>query len=191
MSLSKLENTKRKGLVHIYTGNGKGKTSAALGLVMRAKGHNLNVCWVSFHKHHSTNFYYGEYKILKQIGVDVFRFVKYCKIHNPYKSEQEFIENARKDCLDAIKFITEKIYKNNYDVIVLDEILISLREGFLNEDEIINLIKTKPEKSELILTGRCDEKLNKIINFADYVSNIESVKHPYDKKIERRKGIEY
>ncbi len=181
------------GLTHIYTGDGKGKTTSSIGLAVRAKANHLNVCWISFHKAlEKPPYSEGEYKILKKIGIELYNFVKYCKFENPYKSEEELFEHTRKDCLNAIKFIREKIYQENYDILILDEILISLREGYLNVHEILDLLNSKPKTLELILTGRCsDEKLKEIIEVADYASKIEEIKHPFDKGIERRKGIEY
>ncbi len=185
--------TKPQGLTHIYTGDGKGKTTAAIGLAVRARSHNLNVCWISFHKDiEKPPYSEGEYKILKETGTELYNFVKYCEFENPYKSEEELFERTRKDCLNTIKFIKEKIYPKNYDLLILDEILISLRDGYLNISEILDLLNSKPETLELILTGRCpDEKLKDIIKVANYVSKIEKVKHPYDNGTERRKGIEY
>ncbi|OQX20285.1 MAG: hypothetical protein BWK75_04960 [Candidatus Altiarchaeales archaeon A3] len=178
------------GLTHIYTGDGKGKTTSAIGLAVRAEGNNLRVCWISFHK--DIEKFYSEFKILGGIGVDVFAYAKYCKVLNPFKSEDELVKNARRDCMEGVKFISREIYKKNYDLLILDEILISLREGYLKEDEIYGLLNSKPKTLELILTGRCpDEKLKGIIEIVDYVSKIEKVKHPYDKGIERRTGIEY
>jgi len=189
--MSDTENKSLKtGLIHIYTGDGKGKTTGAIGMAIRAKAHNLNVCWVSFHK--NLEKYYGEYKILRDMGIEIYNPVKYCKLENPYKNEYELFKHMREDCVNAVKFIKEKIYPKNFDLLILDEILISLREGYLNVDEVLDLIVSKPKNLELTLTGRCtDEKLNKIIEVADYVSRIEKIKHPFDKGVARRKGIEY
>lgn len=178
------------GMIQIYTGDGKGKTTAAIGLAIRAKGNDLKVCWISFHK--DIENFYSEFKILKKIGIDVFAYAKYCPFLNPFKSEDVLTKNARNDCLKAVKFIKEEIYNRDYDVLILDEILISLREGYLNISEIFDLINSKPNAVELVLTGRCNDKeLKELIKSADYVSKIEKIKHPYDKGIERRKGIEY
>ncbi|NCN64775.1 MAG: cob(I)yrinic acid a,c-diamide adenosyltransferase [Candidatus Altiarchaeum hamiconexum] len=184
---------KSKGLIHIYTGDGKGKTTAAIGLAIRAKAHNLNVCWISFHKDiEKPPYSEGDYKILKETGINMYNFVKYCEIESPYKDKKELFEHAGSECINAVNFIKEKMDSENYDVLVLDEILISLREGYLSDNEIIDLLNSKPETTELILTGRCsEEKLKKIIEVADYVSKIEKIKHPYNIGVERRKGIEY
>jgi len=170
-------------LIEVYTGDGKGKTSAVIGLVCRAKGHNLKVCYIYFHKN-PEKWGYGEFKILKKIGVDVFGFAK----EHPHFEKVEK-EKLREECLKGIEFI-KKIYKEkNYDIVVCDEILISLRDGFLKEEEIIEIMEEKPENIELILTGRYITE--KIIEKADLVSEIKKIKHPYDKGIKARKGIEF
>lgn len=172
-----------RGLIEVYTGDGKGKTSAVIGIVCRAKGHNLKVCYIYFHKN-PEKWGYGEFKILKKIGVDVFGFAK----EHPHFEKVEK-EKLREECLKGIEFI-KKIYKEkNYDIVVCDEILISLRDGFLKEEEIIEIMEEKPENIELILTGRYITE--KIIEKADLVSEIKKIKHPYDKGIKARKGIEF
>ena len=170
-------------MIEVYTGDGKGKTSAVIGLVCRARGHNLKVCYIYFHKN-PDKWGYGEFKILKKIGVDVFGFAE----EHPHFEKVEK-EKLREECLKGIEFI-KKIYKEkNYDIVVCDEILISLRDGFLKEEEIIEIMEEKPENVELILTGRTITE--KIIEKADLVSEIKKIKHPYDKGIKARKGIEY
>jgi len=172
-----------KGLIEVYTGDGKGKTTAVIGLACRAIGHNLKVCYIYFHKN-PERWGYGEFKILEKIGIDVFGFAK----EHPYFDKVEK-EKLREECLKGIKFI-KKIYKEKkYDVIICDEILISLRDGFLKEEEIIKIMEEKPENVELVLTGRIATE--KIIEKADLVSEIKKIKHPYDKGIKSREGIEY
>jgi cob(I)alamin adenosyltransferase len=172
-----------KGLIEVYTGDGKGKTTAVIGLACRATGHNLKVCYIYFHKN-PERWGYGEFKILEKIGVDIFGFAK----EHPHFDKVEK-EKLREECLKGIEFI-KKIYKEKkYDVIICDEILISLRDGFLNEEEIIKIMEEKPENIELVLTGRYITK--KIIEKADLVSEIKKIKHPYDKGIKSRKGIEF
>jgi cob(I)alamin adenosyltransferase len=137
-----------KGLIEVYTGDGKGKTTAVIGLACRATGHNLKVCYIYFHKN-PEKWGYGEFKILEKIGVDIFGFAK----EHPHFDKVEK-EKLREECLKGIEFI-KKIYKEKkYDVIICDEILISLRDGFLNEEEIIKIMEEKPENIELVLTGR-------------------------------------
>ncbi len=173
-----------RGLIQVYTGEGKGKTTAVVGLAVRARGHNLKVCYVYFHKN-PKRWDYGEHKILKKIGVDVFGFAgkypRFCK--NLKRGE------IRGECLKGLEFI-KKIYKEKkYDILILDEINISLRDGFLSEKEVMDIISAKPENLELVLTGRGATK--KIIKAADLVSKVEKVKHPYDLGVQRRIGVEY
>ncbi len=173
-----------KGLIEIYTGEGKGKTTSALGLVIRARGHRLKIAWASFHKE-PQKYKYGEFSILRKIGIDVFHFAK----KHPYFSKNVRKESLRKACIKGLEFIKKLFKEGKYQIIVLDEILISLREGYLKEKEILELMKNKPKTIELVLTGRGATK--KIIKEADLVSYIKKIKHPYDRGISYRKGIEY
>lgn len=173
-----------KGLIQVYTGDGKGKTTAAVGLTVRARGQGLKVCYIYFHKE-PEKWGYGEYKILKEIGVDLFGFAK----KHPHFYEDVTPEEIRKECLSGLKFIKKLYAENNYDLLILDEINISLAEGFLKEDELLEILERKPEGLEIVLTGRGIAP--KIIEKADLVSEIKNIKHPYDQGIERRKGIEY
>lgn len=172
----------KKGFVEIYTGNGKGKTTASIGLAIRAKSHNLNVCYIYFHK--NPEKYNGEIKILKEIGIDVFGFAKK---HPEFDKVDK--ENLRKECLEAIKFIEKIFEEKKYDLVICDEILISLRDGFLKEEEILRIIEKKPKNIELVLTGRYITE--KLIEKATLVSEIKCIKHPYEKGIKARKGIEF
>lgn len=174
----------KKGLVQIYTGEGKGKTTAAVGLACRARGHNFKVCYIYFHKS-AGNRNYGEHKILKKMGVDVFGFARQC----PRFRKNAIPAEIRGECLEGVKFIKKIYEENNYDILILDEINISCREGFLKAPEILDIIKSRPGNMELILTGRGASK--KILENADLVSEIKNVKHPYKKGIKSRKGIEY
>lgn len=174
----------RKGLIQVYTGNGKGKTTAACGLAVRARGHDLKICYVYFHKD-PEKWRYGEHRILEKIGVDVFGFAKK---HPHFYKETELID-IRKECLEGIEFIKRIYQEKKYDILILDEIIISLRDGFLKEEEVVGILDSKPEDLELILTGR--GATEKIIKRADLVSEIRNIKHPFDKGIKGRKGIEY
>lgn len=174
----------KKGLVEVYSGNGKGKTSASIGIAIRAKAHNLKVCYIYFHKD-PEKYGNGEIKILKEIGIDVFGFAK----KHPFCNKNVKLEKIRNECLKGLEFLKNIYEKNIYDVIILDEILISLRDGFLKEEEIMEIIEKKPEKVELILTGR--GVTEKIIEKADLVSEIRNIKHPYDRGIKAREGFEY
>ncbi|MEW6674525.1 MAG: cob(I)yrinic acid a,c-diamide adenosyltransferase [Nitrospirota bacterium] len=175
---------RRKGFIQIYTGDGKGKTTAAVGLAVRAGGHNLKVCYVYFHKD-PEKWEYGEHRVLEKIGVDIFGFAK----KHPHFRKEIDPADIRKECLEGIEFIKRIYQEKKYDILILDEIIISLRDGFLKEEEVLGILDSKPEDLELILTGRGASE--KIIERADLVSEIKKIKHPFDKGVQRRKGIEY
>ena len=175
---------KLKGLIQVYTGDGKGKTTAAVGLACRARGQGLKVCYVYFHKD-PEKWGYGELKVLEKLGVTVKGFAE----KHPHFNKKVTPKNVRKECLEGLKFV-KKVYEDKkYDILILDEINISLRDGFLKEEELLDMLNSKPEKLELILTGR--EATKKIIKKANLVSEIKKIKHPYDSVIKGKKGIEY
>lgn len=174
-----MQNVSKKGLIQVYTGDGKGKTTAVVGLACRARGHNLKICYIYFHKDLERRE--GEHVILQKLGVDVFHFAKDFKGVDP--------SGIRKECLRGLEFVKKLYQEDKYDILILDEILISLRDEFLKEGEILELLDAKPQNLELILTGR--GATQKIIERADLVSKIEKVKHPYDIGINKREGIEY
>lgn len=175
---------RRKGFIQIYTGDGKGKTTAAVGLAVRARWHDLKVCYVYFHKD-PEKWEYGEHRVLEKLGVDVFGFAK----KHPYFHKGIDPADIRKECLEGMEFIKRIYQEKKYDILILDEIIISLRDGFLKEEEVLGILDSKPEDLELILTGRGAPE--KIIKRADLVSEIKNIKHPFDKGIKGREGIEY
>jgi len=174
---------KKRGLIQVYTGDGKGKTTACVGLAARARGQGMKVCYVYFHKE-PARWNYGEHRMLKRIGVDVFGFAE----RHPHFYKDLKPGEVRRGCLKGLKFI-KGAYRRKYGMLIMDEINIALRDGFLKEKEVIGLLKTKPASLELVLSGRGATK--KLIEIADLVSRIENVKHPYDSGVKRRKGIEY
>ncbi len=174
----------KKGLIHIYTGNGKGKTTAAIGLAIRAVGHGFKVAYIYFHKD-PKRWGYGEHKILKEIGVDIFGFAR----KHPHFYKKLNPGNVRKECLKGLKVIMSLYAKKKYNMIILDEIIISVRDGFLKKEEVLNMMKTKPYALELVLTGRGAK--GGVIRYADLVSKIDKIKHPYDSGVQKRIGIEY
>jgi cob(I)alamin adenosyltransferase len=174
----------KRGLIQVYTGDGKGKTTAALGLAIRAKGHGLKVAYIYFHKD-PKRWGYGEHRILKKIGVDTFGFAN----RHPHFYKKLNPGKIRKECLKGLKFVESIYKKKKYNIIILDEINISLRDGFLKKEELLHIMKTKPQSLELVLTGR--GAIEEVIQKADLVSKVEKVKHPYDSGMRRRIGIEY
>jgi len=170
-----------KGFVHVYTGNGKGKTTAAIGLGIRATGEGLKVYMIQFMKgrryseidalDHIQNF------TVVQFGRDEFVSKK-----NP---EQIDIDLARKGFEQAKKIIN----KGEHDVVILDEINVAVYYNLIPLNDVLQLLEEKPEKVELILTGRYASP--EVVKQADIVSEILEIKHPYQNGIESRKGIDW
>ncbi|MCK4569500.1 MAG: cob(I)yrinic acid a,c-diamide adenosyltransferase [Bacteroidales bacterium] len=170
-----------RGYVHVYTGNGKGKTTAALGLALRASGAGMKVFIGQFIKGQQ----YSELRTiahdLKNISVKQYGLG--CFIVD--KPTIEDREAARKG-FDEIRQI---IKNGKYDMLILDEINIALYYKLIGLDELITLIKEKPQQLELVITGRYAPE--EIIEAADLVTEMKEVKHYYQKGIEARKGIEF
>lgn len=171
-----------RGLVQVFTGDGKGKTTAALGTVLRALGHGLRVFIVCFMK---GDYPYGEWNVLSRLpNVDVVRFGSR-KFVAPENITPEDREQARK----ALAAAREAVLSGGYNLVVLDEVNLAVAWKLVELGEVIRLIKDKPRNVELILTGRrADTELVKV---ADLVTEFLNIKHPYQKGIKARRGIEY
>lgn len=171
----------RRGYVQVYTGNSKGKTTAALGLALRAAGSGLKVFIAQFIKKRKC----GEHKALERFKdlIVVKQFGRgYLRGGKPTKSD---IKAALKGFEEVKKIILSKAF----DVVILDEINIATHYGLLSVDDVIDLIRKKPINIELLLTGRyADEK---IIEIADLVTEMREIKHYYEKGVKARKGIEH
>ena len=175
---------KDKGLIQVYTGDGKGKSTAAIGQAVRARGHGLKVGFVSFFKDPQV-FGYGEFASLEKLGIKTFIFAP----KHPHFYHDLDLNQVRQECRHALQFVEGLFQDTSWDMLVLDEINIALRDGFLTEEEILSLLAKKPERLELVLTGRGASA--KIIEKADLVSEIREVKHPHSQGIKSRQGIEY
>jgi len=170
------------GLVELFTGNGKGKTSAALGVAIRALGHGLRVHIVYFMK---GDYPYGEQKTLSQLPSISFARFGQREFVDPANVKPEEREQARQ----ALEEARRAVLSGEYDLVVLDEVNVAAAWKLVDVEDVIELIKQKPEKVELVLTGRyADEKL---IELADLVTEMKEIKHPYRKGITSRKGFEY
>ncbi|WP_456367355.1 cob(I)yrinic acid a,c-diamide adenosyltransferase [Thermococcus sp.] len=168
------------GLVHIYTGNGKGKTTAAFGLAVRMLGSGGRVIIIQFMKAPKV---YGEQKKIAECGAVIESFGLPKFVHG--KPEPEDVEAAKR----ALKRAQEVLSSGEWDLVILDEICVALGFGMLEVDEVVELIRNRSPNTELVLTGRyCPEKLFEV---ADYVTEMREVKHPYQKGILARRGVEY
>jgi cob(I)alamin adenosyltransferase len=173
--------TLKKGLIHVYTGDGKGKTTAAIGLGIRALGDGLKVCMIQFMKGRR----YSELETLEKIPH--FTVVQFGRDEfvSKEKPEQIDIDLAQKGLAHA----KEIIKQGKYDVVILDEINVAVDYHLLSTEDVITLLEEKPEHVELVLTGRYASP--EIIKHADLVSEILEIKHPYQKGIKSRKGIDW
>jgi cob(I)alamin adenosyltransferase len=176
---------KSKGLIIVYTGDGKGKTTAALGMALRAAGHGKKILMVQFIKNFQN---YGELKFVKKYkcGIEIKSIGKgYVQIKGDKYPFEEHVKVAQQ----ALQFARDKILSRKYDIVILDEINIALDKKLITINEVIKLIQEKPPDLHLVLTGRNAPK--KLLQLADLVSEVKEIKHPYKKGILAQKGIEY
>ncbi len=174
----------KKGLIHIYTGDGKGKTTCAIGLSIRAWGRGFKVLFVQFLK----GSYTGELTTFEKLGerFEIRRGGELKKfVWN--MTEAEF-EIAKKDTKDLFNKVIKEINETDYDLLVLDEIMGSITNNFIESNMVADFLIKKPIKLEVALTGR--NAPQDLIELADYVSELKAVKHPAEKGIGSRVGIE-
>jgi cob(I)alamin adenosyltransferase len=186
MKPSETEN--RLGLIHIYTGEGKGKTSAALGLALRARGAGYSVLLAQLFKSDSS-----ELSQLKKIGVDV---IQYSRQH-PYlykgsdkKYSSKELEEIAGECDSFVRNVFELTRKKNYDMLILDEIASALAYGWIDADMLVELVRSKPPMTELIMTGGRFPKKILALAAKDYITEMVKHSHPYDRGILARRGID-
>lgn len=182
------------GLVHVYTGDGKGKTTASLGLALRAVGNNLRAHMIQFLKSGFTGELYSSKKlgfIIEQFGVDA--------LEEKQRHLQEFSDKTgafvfqpdikeKVAAIEGWEHAKKVIQSGDYDVVILDEINCVLEKGLIPLGEVLETVKNHG-KVELVLTGRDAPK--ELIEAADYASVVNRVKHPWQKGIKARKGVEY
>jgi len=189
------------GLIHCYTGDGKGKTTSSIGLVIRALGHHYKVGFIQFLKGIS---YYGELFFLYKLYPDVifYHFGRDCPKSSLIRQGFEKCDSSCRFCFVDLKNPSEEDLKyvrlafekaieisKIVDILVLDEINIVLRYNMLPIDEFVNFVKNKPKNLELILTGRDAPK--EILELSDYVTEFKMIKHPFNRGVSGRRGIEY
>ncbi|MGQ9577468.1 MAG: cob(I)yrinic acid a,c-diamide adenosyltransferase [Candidatus Aminicenantales bacterium] len=172
----------KKGYIHIYTGNGKGKTTAALGLALRAAGYGIRTYIGQFLKGQS----YGEIEAAKRLGslITIEQFGRKGFIHVTENPDAEDIARAQRGLERSLKMMLS----GRYQIIILDEINVAIYFGLIKEQEVLDFISQKPEQVELILTGRYAPA--SVIRRADLVTEMKEKKHYYQKGVRARKGIE-
>jgi len=175
----------KDGLVIVYTGNGKGKTTAALGLAIRAVGYEHKVCMLQFIK---GSWHYGEMDSSKKLEPN-FELIAIGKGFVGILDDNSPREEHEKYAAEALRICREKINSGNYNVVILDEVNYAINLGLIDVQEIIKLIKEKPSNLDLVLTGR-DVK-EEIVELADLVTEMKEIKHPFKSGIKAKKGIDF
>lgn len=176
--------TDGKGCIHIYCGDGKGKTSAAIGLAVRAAGRGRRVLIARFLKNDDS----GEVPVLSHIpGITVLPCQKTFGFVSRMSEEQKKEAAACYSTLFAS--VSRRAVEEDYDVLILDEILVACSCGLVEECRVIRFLETRQEKLEVVLTGRGPSR--DILELADYVSEIQMNKHPFTVGLKAREGIEY
>jgi cob(I)alamin adenosyltransferase len=182
--IERIEPKARTGLIVVITGNGKGKTTAALGIALRACGHGMRVCIIQFMK---GGLYAGEWDGVKKMSCDIELHVTgkgFCGIQgNPYPWAEH-----RANAQDAIDLVHEKL-TGGYDVLILDEINTALRRKLVDLEQVLDILANKPPLMHLVLTGR--DAHPQVIELADTVSEVREIKHAYRQGIEPQPGIDY
>jgi len=171
-----------RGLIQVYTGNGKGKTSAAFGLALRAVGRGMRVFMIQFIK---GGFDYGELYVVDKLPNLTLKAFGRGKFVTEKPAGKEDVALAGQ----ALALAEETIKGGRYDVVILDEVNVALSLKLISLEKVLRLIKEKPKHVELVLTGR--DAPEEIIEAADLVTEMREIKHPYKKGLPARKGIEY
>lgn len=168
-----------QGLVQVYTGNGKGKSTAAFGQAMRAAGRGLKVVVIQFVKGDSSC---GEHRFAARYGG--FALVQPNK-GDCFRQSREELGNIVQQTLSLAR---EAVVGGEYDLVVLDEVFVAVQGGFLSTQDVVGLIESRPARTELVLTGRGAPE--EVLRRADLVTEMVAVKHPFDRGVRARKGIE-
>ncbi|WP_101009023.1 cob(I)yrinic acid a,c-diamide adenosyltransferase [Nitrosotalea sinensis] len=174
-----------KGLVIVYTGKGKGKTTAALGMALRAVGYNHKICMIQFIK---GSWHYGEMTSSKRLEPE-FELTAIGKGFVGILDDKSPIEDHKKMAEEALKVAKEKITSKIYNLVILDEINYALNLGLINLQDILDVIAARPDDVNIVLTG--NHARDEIIEKADLVTEMREIKHPFKSGIKAKKGIDF
>jgi cob(I)alamin adenosyltransferase len=175
----------KDGFVIVYTGKGKGKTTAALGMALRAVGYKHKICMIQFIK---GSWHYGEMTSSKRLEPE-FELTAIGKGFVGIMDDKRPIEDHKKISDEALRITKEKIQSEKYDIIILDEINYAINLNLIKLEDVLDLIKIKPPKLNLVLTGNYAR--DEIIEIADLVTEMREIKHPFKAGIRAKKGIDF
>ena len=173
------------GLIIVYTGKGKGKTTAALGIALRATGYNKKICMIQFIK---GSWPYGEMTSSKRLEPE-FELIAAGKGFVGIIDDSSPIEDHKRIANEAVKISRSKIQSGEYDIVILDEINYAINLGLIELKDVLSLIKSKPSSLDLVLTG--NHAKDEILELADLVTEMKEIKHPFQKGKKAKKGIDF
>ncbi|MCA9827270.1 MAG: cob(I)yrinic acid a,c-diamide adenosyltransferase [Nitrosopumilus sp.] len=175
----------KDGLTIVYTGKGKGKTTAALGIALRATGYGKKICMIQFIK---GSWHYGEMDSSKRLEPE-FEMIAVGKGFVGIIDDKNPREDHQKIAKEAVRISNEKIQSGKYDIVILDEINYAVNLGLIPVEDVLNIIKSKPQEVDLVLTG--NYATDKVIEVSDLVTEMKEVKHPFRQGIKARRGIDF
>jgi len=171
-----------KGLILIHTGEGKGKTTSALGQALRAAGHGMHVCIIQFIK---GKWKTGETKIFETLS----NLIEIHVMGSGFTWQADDQNEVKNAALEGWKLAKEKIESDTFDLVILDELTYLLSFGIVKEEEVLELLSSRPNRLHILLTGR--DASAGLIKAADLVTEMREIKHPFQQSIKARKGIEW
>ncbi len=173
------------GLTIVYTGKGKGKTTAALGIALRATGYGKKICMIQFIK---GSWHYGEMDSSKRLEPE-FEMVAIGKGFVGIIDDKSPKEDHEKVAKEAVRISNERIQSGKYDIVILDEINYAVNLKLISVKEVLDIIKSKPKEMDLVLTGNYAK--DEVIKVADLVTEMREIKHPFQQGIKAKKGIDF
>lgn len=183
--MEKANNKSNKGLIVVYTGNGKGKTTAALGMCVRAVGYDWKICIIQFVK---GSWKYGELKGIKKLEPNVELITVGEGFVGIIDDDKDFSVH-REAAQKGVELSIEKIKSGDYKLVILDELNVAVDLGLVTEDELDQIVDSLPEKQHLVITGRGASQ--HLIERADLVTEMTEIKHPFQKGVLAQKGIDW
>lgn len=175
----------KEGLVIVYTGKGKGKTTAALGMALRAIGYDYRVCMIQFIK---GSWHYGEMTSSKRLEPE-FELTAVGKGFVGILDDKSPIEDHKKVAQEALTIARKKISSQQYRIVILDEINYALNLGLVGLEDVMGLIRARPDDVSIVLTG--NHARDEIVEAADLVTEMREIKHPFKSGIRAKKGIDF